>query len=85
MPNLSLKPTHKPVRAYYDALAEYNQKEIVHEGAVQTTFQDLLGSIMRLIKQVITISLEIVQIVNDLPDLGLPSDEQFLKTKKRMQ
>lgn len=44
MPNLSLKPTHKPVRAYYDALAEYAQKGVVHEGAVQTAFQDLLVS-----------------------------------------
>jgi hypothetical protein len=30
--------------------------------------------IVRLIKQVITVSLETVQIVNDLPDLGLPND-----------
>ncbi len=44
MPNLGLKPTHKPVRAYYDALAEYAQKGVVHEGAVQTAFQDLLVS-----------------------------------------
>jgi predicted helicase len=44
MPNLSLKPTHKPVRAYYNALAEYAQKGVVHEGAVQTAFQDLLVS-----------------------------------------
>jgi predicted helicase len=31
--------------------------------------------IVRLIKQVITVSLETVQIVKDLPDLGLPKDE----------
>jgi predicted helicase len=30
--------------------------------------------IVRLIKQVITVSLETVQIVNDFPDLGLPND-----------
>jgi predicted helicase len=31
--------------------------------------------IVRLVKQVITVSLETVQIVKDLPDLGLPKDE----------
>ena len=34
--------------------------------------------IVRLIKQVITISLETVQIVKNLPDLGLPKDQLFL-------
>ena len=44
MPSLSLKLSHKPVKAYYDALAEYAQRGVVHEGAVQTAFQDLLVS-----------------------------------------
>ncbi|WP_417033448.1 hypothetical protein [Dolichospermum circinale] len=30
--------------------------------------------IVRLIKQIITVSLETVEIVNNLPDLGLPKD-----------
>lgn len=42
MPKLSLKPTHKPVRAYYTALKEYEQLGVKHETAVRTAFQDLL-------------------------------------------
>lgn len=44
MPSLSLKPSHKPIKAYYEALANYAQKGVNHEGAVQTAFQDLLVS-----------------------------------------
>lgn len=44
MPTLSLKPTHKPVRAYYTALKEYEQLGVKHETAVKTAFQDLLVS-----------------------------------------
>ncbi|PSF34506.1 hypothetical protein C7H19_18940 [Aphanothece hegewaldii CCALA 016] len=44
MPSLSLKPSHKPIKAYYEALADYAKKGVNHEGAVQTAFQDLLVS-----------------------------------------
>jgi predicted helicase len=42
--SLSLKPAHKPIKIYYEVLAEYGQKGVTHEGAVQTAFHDLLVS-----------------------------------------
>jgi len=44
MPSLSLKPSHKPIKVYYEVLAEYAKKGVAHEGAVSTAFQDLLVS-----------------------------------------
>lgn len=37
-----LKPTHKPVVAYYEALAKFDQLGVKHEGAVASAFEDLL-------------------------------------------
>ena len=42
MAGLSLKPTHKPVAAYYDALAQFERLGVKHEGAVRSAFQSLL-------------------------------------------
>lgn len=44
MPNLNLKPTHKPVKAYYDALRQFEKLGISHELAVKDAFADLLKS-----------------------------------------
>lgn len=38
----AIKPTHKAVKAYYDALAAYGGQEVTHEGATETAFQRLL-------------------------------------------
>ncbi|MDE0009682.1 MAG: N-6 DNA methylase [Candidatus Poribacteria bacterium] len=42
MPNLNLKPTHKPIRDYYTTLQQYKQHDITHEGAVSSPFDTLL-------------------------------------------
>ena len=42
MPELTLKPTHKPVRDYYQVLGELGQMHIDHEMAVRGAFQRLL-------------------------------------------
>jgi predicted helicase len=42
MATLNLKPTHKPVAAYYDALAQFGRLGVKHEGAVRSAFQNLL-------------------------------------------
>jgi predicted helicase len=42
MPSLSLKPTHKPIQAFYDSLAKFEQLGVRHEGAVRSAFQELL-------------------------------------------
>jgi hypothetical protein len=42
MATLSLKPTHKPVQAYYDSLAQFEQRAVKHEGAVRAAFHELL-------------------------------------------
>ena len=47
MPNLNLKPTNKPIKVYYEALEKYAKLGVVHEGAVQTAFQQLLESCAR--------------------------------------
>jgi predicted helicase len=39
---LSLKPTHKPVKAYYEALKQFKSANISHETAVRSAFQELL-------------------------------------------
>jgi predicted helicase len=44
MANLNLKPTHKPVREYYDALEQYAKLGVVHETAVKLAFHQLLVS-----------------------------------------
>ncbi len=42
MPNLNIKPTHKPIKQYYAELQEYDSIGAEHEGAVRTAFQNLL-------------------------------------------
>src|ERR1700674_71433 len=42
MQQLNLKPTHAPVKAYYQALGQYGQLNIDHEMAVRSAFQRLL-------------------------------------------
>ena len=44
MKKLNLKPTHKPIRDYYEALEQYNQLDITHEGAVSSPFSQLLAT-----------------------------------------
>ena len=42
MPTLNLKPAHKPVRAYYESLAEFERRGVTRETAVRSAFQTLL-------------------------------------------
>jgi len=42
MPSLNLKSTHKPVIAFYDAIAQFEKLGVKHEGAVRSAFQNLL-------------------------------------------
>jgi hypothetical protein len=42
MERLNLKPTHKPVQNYYEALSTFKQIGVSHEGAVRSAFQTLL-------------------------------------------
>ena len=44
MKKLNLKPTHKPIRDYYEALKQYHQHNITHEGAVSNPFAFLLAT-----------------------------------------
>ena len=44
MEKLNLKPTHKPIRDYYEALEQYDRHKITHEGAVSTPFAQLLAT-----------------------------------------
>ena len=43
MEKLNLKPTHKPIRDYYEALEQYDHLDITHEGAVSSPFGQLLA------------------------------------------
>ncbi len=45
MTSLNLKPTHKSVKAYYDALAQFEKLGVKHEGAVRSAFQTLLRTL----------------------------------------
>jgi predicted helicase len=42
MTTLNLKPSHKPVKAYYDALRQFELINVSHETAVKVAFQNLL-------------------------------------------
>ena len=42
MPSLNLKPTHKPIKAYYAALKQFDRLGVTHETAVRSAFQSLL-------------------------------------------
>ena len=42
MPTLNLKPTHKPIKAYYAALEQFAKLDVTHETAVRGAFQGLL-------------------------------------------
>ena len=44
MSTLNLKPTHKPVKAYYAALKQFDRLGVTHETAVRSAFQSLLES-----------------------------------------
>ena len=43
MQQLNLKPTHKLVKNYYEALGQFGQLNIDHEMAVRNAFQNLLA------------------------------------------
>lgn len=47
MPQLNLKPTHKPIRDYYTTLQQYEQHDVTHEGAVSAPFETLLNTYAR--------------------------------------
>ena len=47
MQTLNIKPTHKAITAYYDALDRYQQHGVTHETAVRAAFQALLESCAR--------------------------------------
>ena len=47
MPTLNLKPTHKPVKAYYAALEQFAKLDVTHETAVRAAFQGLLAHCAR--------------------------------------
>ncbi len=40
--SLTLKPTHKPIKAYYAALKQFDRLGVTHETAVRSAFQSLL-------------------------------------------
>ena len=50
MEKLNIKPIHKPIRDYYEALAQYDQHNITHEGAVSNPFAFLLATCAKKIK-----------------------------------
>lgn len=42
MERLNLKPTHKAVQNYYEALSQFKTIDVSHEGAVRSAFQTML-------------------------------------------
>jgi predicted helicase len=50
----SIKPTHKAVRAYYDALSAYSGQGVSHEMAVRSAFQNLLAETGKVQKWTLT-------------------------------
>ena len=46
-PAVHLKPNHKSIQAYYDALLAYGEQGVVHEMALRSAFQNLLAETAR--------------------------------------
>ena len=44
MPKLNLKPTHAPIQNFYKTSQQYDHLDIIHEGAVRTSFLLLLDT-----------------------------------------
>ena len=42
-----LRPNHKAIQAYYDALKAYSSQHVEHEGALETAFSHLLADTAR--------------------------------------
>lgn len=42
MSDFNIKPTHKPIKTYYDELEKYAQHGAENEGTVRAAFQNLL-------------------------------------------
>src|SRR5712692_6203642 len=42
-----LKPSHKAIQRYYQALQTYSEQRVTHEGALETAFQRLLADTAR--------------------------------------
>ena len=47
MTSLNLKPTHKIIKDYYNALDQFDRLGVAHEGAVRSAFQSLLQGCAR--------------------------------------
>ena len=47
MTSLNLRPTHKIIRDYYNALDQFDRLGVAHEGAVRSAFQSLLQGCAR--------------------------------------
>jgi hypothetical protein len=47
MANPSIKPNHKAIRSYYEALRAYDRQDVEHETALRTAFQSLLEQLGR--------------------------------------
>ena len=47
MPQLTLKPTHRCVVAYYENLKQFEKLGMKHEGAVRSAFHELLETCAR--------------------------------------
>src|SRR5260370_758866 len=43
-----IKPTHKAIKQYYQALQSYRDQGVKHEGALETPFQRLLADTAKL-------------------------------------
>jgi hypothetical protein len=78
MHKLKLKPVHKPVLDYYNALHQLGQLHISHETAVRSAFQTLLESCCRQFKwtlvpewEVKRTQLKAVRVDGALVDSGL--------------
>ena len=50
MTSLNLKPTHKIIKDYYNALDQFDRLGVAHEGAVRSAFQSLLQGCIRKLK-----------------------------------
>ena len=50
MEKLNLKPTHKPIKVYYEALEQYEQHDLTHEGTVSNPFAILLDVCAKKVK-----------------------------------
>ena len=78
MPNINLKPTHKPVKDYYGTLQQYADQNVTHEGAIVAEFGFPIAY-----WEAKDVDDDLQKAVRDKRNAGYPTDNILFQTPER--